>query len=33
VGFQVIWPTTHGHAQEQMVHLPFSQFLKKAGDV
>jgi len=33
VGFQVIWPTTHGHAQERMVELPFSQYLKGACDV
>lgn len=32
VGFEMIWPTTHGHANKRMVELPFSQFLKDAGD-
>lgn len=28
VGFEMIWPTTHGHANKQIVKLPFNQFGK-----
>jgi len=30
IGFEMIWPTTHGHANKQVVKIPFDRLGKAA---